>query len=85
MYPKWSDWNIQYTAKGLFKERIKQTLRVLTLLASIAGLYYIRKNPIGGLRVFDSWMKQKVKLGLLRVLGWMEKGVRMLPEQNRAL
>lgn len=85
MFPKWNDWNIQYTTKGLLKQRIKQLLRVITLLASIVGLYYIRKDVRGGLRAFDSLIKQKIKFGLLRLLGWVEKGVRMLPEHSRFL
>lgn len=82
MFPKWSDWNIQYTTKGLVKQRIKQTLQVVTLLASIVGLYYIRNDVRGGLRALDSSMKQIIKSGLLRLLGWVEKGVRMLPERS---
>lgn len=83
MFPKWSDWNIQYTTKGLVKQRIKQTLQVFTLLASIVGIYYIRNDVRGGLRALDSSMRQMVKSGLLRLLGWVEKGVRMLPERSR--
>lgn len=83
MFPKWSDWNIQYTTKGLVKQRIKQTLQVVMLLASIVGLYYIRNDVRGGLRALDSSMRQMVKSGLLRLLGWVEKGVRMLPERSR--
>lgn len=82
MFPKWSDWNIQYTTKGLVKQRIKQTLQVVTLLASIVGLYYIRNDVRGGLRALDSSMKQIIKSGLLRLLGWVEKGIRMLPERS---
>ena len=82
MFPKWSDWNIQYTTKGLVKQRLKQTLRVVTILATIVGLYYIRTDVRGGVRAFDGLIKQKVKFGLLRLLGWVEKGVRMLPEQS---
>ena len=85
MFPKWSDWNIQYTTKGLIKQRIRQTLRVLALLAGIVGLYHIRKDVRGGLKAFDSLIKQKVKFGLLGLLGWVQKGVRMLPEQSRFL
>ena len=85
MFPKWGDWNIQYTTKGLIKQRIRQTLRLLTLLASIVGLYYMRKDVRGGLRAFDSSVKQQVKFGLLRLLGWAERGVRMMPEQSRFL
>ena len=83
MFPKWNDWNIQYTTKGLVKQRIKQTLQVVTLLASIVGLYYIRNDVRGGLRALDSSVRQMVKSGLLRLLGWVEKGVRMLPERSR--
>ena len=79
MFPKWSDWNIQYTTKGLIKHRIKQTLRVITLLAGIVGLFYIRKDAPGGLRAFNSSARQTVKLGLLRLVGLVEKGVGMLP------
>ena len=83
MFPKWNDWNIQYTTKGLVEQRIKQTLQVVTLLASIVGLYYIRNDVRGGLRALDSSVRQIVKSGLLRLLGWVEKGVRMLPERSR--
>ena len=82
MFPKWNHWNIQYTSKGLIKQRIKQTLRTVTLLASIVGLYYVRKDVRCGLRAFDSLIKQKFRLGLLKMLVWAEKGVRMLPEQS---
>lgn len=85
MFPKWGDWNIQYTTKGLIKHRTWQTLRVFTLLASIVGLYRIRKDVRGGLRAFDSFVKQHVKFGLLRLLGWAERGVRALPEQSQFL
>ena len=79
MFPKWSDWNIQYTTKGLIKHRIKQTMRIVVFLAGIVGLFYIRGDVGGGLRGFNSSARQGVKVGLLRLLGWVEKGVRMLP------
>ena len=82
MFPKWSDWNIQYTTKGLIKQRIKQTLQVVTLLVSIVGVNYIRKDVRGGLRAFDSSVRQMFKSGLLRLLGWVEKVVSMLPERS---
>ena len=65
--------------KGLIKQRVKQTLRVtlrvITLLASIVGLYSIRKDVRGGLRAFGGLMKQKLRVELLRLLGWVEKGI----------
>lgn len=85
MFPKWSDWNIRYTTKGLIKRRAGQTLRALALIAIIVGLYYIRKDVRGGLRACDSFVKQTQKSGLLRLVRWAEKGVRMLPEQSTFL
>ena len=85
MFPKWSDWNIQYTTKGLLKQRIKQTLRIVTFLAGIVGLYSVRKDVRGGLRAFDRLVKLQIKFGLLRLLEWVERGVRSLPEQSRFL
>lgn len=85
MFPKWSDWHIQYTTKGLIKQRLWQTLRVVALLGAIAGLYRVRNDVRGGLRALDGAVKERVKFGLLRLLGWVERGVRMLPERSRVL
>ena len=49
------------------------------------ALHYARREFRGGLRVADSLMKQKIKFGLLRLLGWAEKGVCMVPEHSRFL
>ena len=78
MFPKWSDWNIQYTTKGLIKLRIKQTLRSLILFASITGLFQIRRDVRGGLGAYGTTVKLVVKSGLLKVLELVEKGVRFL-------
>lgn len=79
MFPKWNDWNIQYTTKGLVKHRIKQTLRTVVFLTGILGLYYAWGDVRGGLTGFNNSARRGVKFGLLRFLGWVEKGVRMLP------
>lgn len=80
MFPKWGDWNIEYTRKGLIKQRISQAMQVLTLAASIIGAYYIRNDFWGGLRIIQQVSRQYVKFGLLQLLGYAQKGVGSLPE-----
>lgn len=44
MFPKWSDWDLQYTRKGLVKKRIRQALQVLALIAVILGIYQVGRT-----------------------------------------
>ena len=68
MFPKWSDWNIQYTTKGLLKHRISQILKVIALAASILGAWYIRHDVRGGLMGLLMLVRGYVKVGVLRLL-----------------
>ncbi|KZF22262.1 putative flavin-binding monooxygenase [Xylona heveae TC161] len=36
-FPKWRDWNMQYTRKGLIKRRLGQTLKLCVIFAAIAA------------------------------------------------
>jgi hypothetical protein len=80
MFPKWSDWNIEYTRKGLIKHRISQALKALALAASIIGAYYIRNDFWGGLRGFQHVSRRYLKFGLLGLLGYVQRVVGRLPE-----
>ena len=80
MFPKWSDWNIQYTRKGLIKRRISQLVRTVALLTAILGAYYIRKDVRGGLRAMSAFVRQNIRIALFAVLDLAQKGVSMLPE-----
>lgn len=75
MFPKWSDWNIQYTTKGLIKHRISRMIRTFILAATIVGAYYIRKDVRGGLRTFLSLIRQNSIAGLLNVLNTLQRGI----------
>jgi len=44
MFPTWSDWNIDYTSKGIRKRRIWQALRVLMVVVSIVLGYQARQS-----------------------------------------
>lgn len=80
MFPRWSDWNIQYTTQGLVKRRISKTLRVLILATVIVGAYYIRKDVRSGLRAVNALSRHKIKAGLLSLIDLMRKGISSLPD-----
>lgn len=75
MFPKWSDWNIQYTTKGLLKHRTSQILKVVALAASILGAYYLRYDVRGGFMGMLRSVRGYVKVGVLRMLMEGEKVV----------
>lgn len=68
MFPKWSDWNIQYTTKGLLKHRISQILKVIAVAASVVGAWYIRHDVRGGLMGILRLVRRYVKVGVLKLL-----------------
>ena len=68
MFPKWGDWNIEYTTKGLLKHRISQLLKVIALAAGIVGAWYIRHDVSGGLMGILRLVRGYVKVGVLRLL-----------------
>ena len=43
-FPRYSDWTIVYTRKGLFKKRIKQALGYAAFAAVLAALFYARMS-----------------------------------------
>ncbi|KAF2200337.1 monooxygenase [Delitschia confertaspora ATCC 74209] len=44
MFPKWNDWNIAYTKKGLAKKRVGSALRLLSLSILIVVAYRARQR-----------------------------------------
>ena len=74
MFPKWSDWDIGYTRKGLIKRRIRQSLKFIAFAASIVGLYRMRWSGEGfGKMHNELWRQSKgFAVGLLTVL---ERGI----------
>lgn len=43
-FPKYSDWNIAYTSKGVSKKRWRGALRLLGVTLAIVGVYHWRKS-----------------------------------------
>ncbi len=67
MFPKWKDWNLQYTRKGLLKKRAGRALRICALVAVIVGAYNLRKDG-GSLGNLPGLLRQIVRSSLLTVL-----------------
>lgn len=78
MFPKWSDYNIEYTTKGLFKNRVFKLLKALTLAATIIGAFYIRKDPVGGLMTLRNLARGNIRDGMFAILGLMESGAKWI-------
>lgn len=67
MFPKWSDWNLEYTRKGLLKKRAGKALRICALVSVIVGANRLRKDG-GSLGNLPSLLRQIVRSSLLTVL-----------------
>ena len=72
MFPKWNDWNISYTKKGLFKKRIKTTLKCVVLVGCIVGSYRIRKTGTSLVQVPDV-VRQIIRSGFLSFLDIVQR------------
>jgi len=46
-FPKWDDWNIAYTSKGVAKMRRTKAFRLLTLALAVVGAYKVRQSGLG--------------------------------------
>lgn len=71
MFPKWADWDIQYTSKGLLKHRLRQALKYAAFVAAIVGLYRARKHGVA-LRAIPDMVRLVMRLGALRILNGLQ-------------
>jgi hypothetical protein len=67
MFPKWSDWNLEYTRKGLLKKRARNALKICALVAVIVGANRLRKDG-GSLVNLPGLLRQIVRSSLLTLL-----------------
>ncbi|KAL8736242.1 MAG: hypothetical protein Q9166_000397 [cf. Caloplaca sp. 2 TL-2023] len=83
MFPKWSDWDFQYTRKGLLKKRARQALGILLFIAVIGGAYALRQQNSGvfsSLYNLNHLRRRYVKQGLINVWGLVNRAITMLPD-----
>ncbi|KAL8944088.1 MAG: hypothetical protein Q9216_000679 [Gyalolechia sp. 2 TL-2023] len=96
MFPKWSDWDLQYTRKGLIKKQTQRALNILLIASIIIGAYSMRQQGIGAhinVQRLKHFVQIYFKQGLIGISGMSDDCVRggssrsslsALPE-NRAL
>jgi hypothetical protein len=46
-FPRWDDWNIEYTSKGIARRRAKRVVRTLALVLAIGGAWRFRQSGLG--------------------------------------
>lgn len=71
MFPKWRDWHIQYTSKGLLKYRLRQALKYVAFAAAIVGLYRARKKGVA-VTALPGLLRMFVREGALRLLNGLQ-------------
>ena len=47
MFPKWDDWNIAYTKRGIWNIRRTRATRALAVLLAVVGAYRLRQSGMG--------------------------------------
>jgi hypothetical protein len=72
MFPTWSDWDIRYTRRGLWKNRALRALRYLVLTAAITGLYRARYKGINVAKLLAIY-KGYARIALLTGAGLLQK------------
>lgn len=67
MFPKWKDWNLEYTPKGILRERLRKTLQYGLFVGAVVGAYQLKKSG-GSFRDLSSLWGQHFKNALATVL-----------------
>ncbi|CAG5156972.1 uncharacterized protein ALTATR162_LOCUS4765 [Alternaria atra] len=46
-FPRWNDWNIEYTNKGIARMRARRVVRTLALVLAIGGVWRFKQSRLG--------------------------------------
>lgn len=71
MFPKWADWDIQYTSKGLLKHRLGQALKYVAFAAAIVGVYRARRQGLA-LRAVPDMLRMFLRSGAMTFLDGLQ-------------
>ena len=83
MFPKWNDWDLQYTRKGLWKKRAKRTLEVIVAASVVIGAVRFQRSGLGalaGLQHLNRLLRRYIKQSLFSVWGIVNRGIQALPD-----
>jgi hypothetical protein len=74
MFPRWKDWTVTYTRKGLLKHRVWQASKYIAFAAAIVGM--VRTMQAGrSLLDIPNHLQQYVRSGLLSILATLSRGI----------
>ncbi|KAH8665838.1 hypothetical protein BGZ60DRAFT_378619 [Tricladium varicosporioides] len=62
-FPTWSDWDIQYTSKGLFKKRAANLVRGIALFATIVSFMKLRKGGLSATNLLKQYARMAALAG----------------------
>lgn len=83
MFPKWSDWDLQYTRKGLVKKRARQILNMLLLASVMIGAFFLRRKDRGdytNLQSIKHLARVYLKLSLVGISRIVNQAISLFPE-----
>lgn len=67
-FPRWADWDIAYTSKGVARMRRTRVLRVVAVAVAVVGAWRVRRSGVGvkDVRAFlegmlQGWLARVVK------------------------
>jgi hypothetical protein len=67
LFPKWADWNIEYTKKGVAQKRKTRAVRLLALVLLAGGAYRLRQSGLG-VKDLKAFLQNEVKRSVTRIL-----------------
>jgi hypothetical protein len=73
-FPRWGDWNIEYTKKGMARMRVRRLVRTLAVVLAVGGMWRLRRSGLGVRDV--SALVRGVVEGSVRNLGQVAEMVR---------
>lgn len=77
MFPRWGDWNVKYTARGLRKRRLAQIVRAVSAMVALLALIRAWKSGLG-LRDGPTILRSYLRSALYGVLTSGIRGLDML-------
>jgi len=66
LFPKWADWNIEYTKKGVAQKRKTRAVRLLALVLLAGGAYRLRQSGLG-VKDVKAFLQNEVQRSVARI------------------
>jgi hypothetical protein len=73
MFPKYKDWNVTLTPKGVSKRRLSRNLRLLIWTLLFTGLYQAKKSGLSA-----KYLKNHIRNAIIAILATGVSGMQRL-------